>query len=110
VAAQRAAAHLGRDSGSPEPGVARAMGHCFRRGLTLRTQRNEGNSPRGSSRGGGDWSRAHDGGRLTRSFGVVDNELQWSADNKIRLRGGGAMHRRATWCWFGAARPPMERW
>jgi hypothetical protein len=74
-------------SGSPEPGVAHATGHRFWWGLTLRTQRSEGNSPRGSSKGGGDRSRAHDGGRLAPTFGVVDDELQRSANDEIRLRG-----------------------
>jgi hypothetical protein len=44
-----------------------------------------------SSNGGGDQSRARDGGRLTPTFSDVDDELQRSAGDEIRLRGGGAM-------------------
>jgi hypothetical protein len=72
-------------------------------------RRIEGNSPRGSSSDGGDQSRAHDGGQLALAFGDVNDELQWSADDDIRLRGGGTTCRRATWCWLGAARSPTER-
>jgi hypothetical protein len=85
------------------------MGHHFRRGLTLRIWRIEGNSPSGSSSGGGDRSRARDGGRLPPTFSDVDNELELLADDEIRLRRGGATCRRATWCWLGAVRSPMEQ-
>jgi hypothetical protein len=51
------AAHLDRSGGSSEPGIARAMGHYFRRGLTVRMRRSKGNSPRGSLSGGG-WGRS----------------------------------------------------
>jgi hypothetical protein len=50
-----------------------------------------------------------DDGRLAPTFGDVDDELQWLADDEIRLRGGGATRRRATWCWLGMARSPTER-
>jgi hypothetical protein len=72
-------------------------------------QRSEGNSPKGSSGGGGNWSRVRDGGRLAPTFGIIDDELTRSAANEIRLRRGGAMRRRMTWHWFGTVRPPMER-
>jgi hypothetical protein len=58
---------------------------------------------------GRDWSRARDDGRLAPTFGDVDDELQWLAGDEIRLRGGGATRRRATGCWLGAVRSPMER-
>jgi hypothetical protein len=103
------AARLNCGGGSSEPGVAHAMGHHFRRGLTLQTWRIEGNSPRGSSSSRGDRSRAHDGGQLAPTFGDVDDKLQRSTGEEIRLCGGGATHRRAMWCWFGAARSPSER-
>jgi hypothetical protein len=70
----------------------------------------KGNSPRGSSNGGGDWSRASDGSRLAPSFGDIDDELQQSTGDDIRLCGGSATCRRATWCWLGTARSPTERW
>jgi hypothetical protein len=41
------AARLGHGGGSSKLGIAHAMGHCFRRGLTLRMQCLQGNSPRG---------------------------------------------------------------
>jgi hypothetical protein len=104
------AARLGRGGGSKEPSIARAMGHYFWWGLTLRTQRSEGYSPRGPSSGRGDQSTVRDGSWLAPTFGVIDNELQWSADNEIRLRGGSVMCRRAMWHWFGAVRTPTERW
>jgi hypothetical protein len=56
-----------------------------------------------------DRSRARDDGRLAPNFGVIDDELQRSVDNEIRLRGGDVTRRRATWRWFDAAMPPMER-
>jgi hypothetical protein len=65
--------HLGCGGGLPEPGVAHATGHHFRRGLTLQTWRIKGNSPRGSSNGGGDRSRARDGGRLAPTFGNIND-------------------------------------
>jgi hypothetical protein len=83
VAAQGAAAHLSRGGGSRESGVAHAMGHCFRWGLTLRMQRIQGNSPRGSSNGGGDQSRARDGGQLAATFDEVDDEFQRSVGDEI---------------------------
>jgi hypothetical protein len=109
VAAQRAVVRLGRGGGSQEPGVARATRHHFRRGLTLQTRHIKGNSPRGSSNCGGDRSRACNGGRLAPTFRDVDDELQRSADNEIRLRGGGATRRRVMWCLLGAARSPTQR-
>jgi hypothetical protein len=109
VEAQRAAARLGRGGGSPEPGVAQAMEQHFRRGLTLRMQRIKGNSPRGSSNVEGDRSRARDGGGLAPTFGDINDELQKSAGDDIRLHGGGATRRRAMLCWLGTARSPMER-
>jgi hypothetical protein len=63
----------------------------------------------GSSNDGGDQSRARDVGRLAPTFGDVKDELQRSADDEIRLRGGGATRRRATWCWLGATGSPTER-
>jgi hypothetical protein len=94
---------------SPESGVAHAMGHRFRWGLTLRTQRSKGNSPRGSSSSGGDRCRARDGGWLAPTFGIFDDELQRSGGNEIRLCRGGTTRRRATWRWFGAVSPPTEQ-
>jgi hypothetical protein len=88
---------------SPELGVARATGHHFQRGVTLRTWRIQGKSPRGSSNGEGDRSRARDAGLLAPTFDDVEDELQWSTDVEIRLRGGGTTHRRAMWCWLGTA-------
>jgi hypothetical protein len=73
-------------------------------------QRSKGNSPRGSSSYGHDRSRARDGGRLAPTFGVIDDELQRSADDEIRLRGGGATRRWATWFLLGAVRSPTEQW
>jgi hypothetical protein len=90
------------------PGVARATGHHFRRGLTLRTRCIKGNSHRGSSNGGGDWSRARDGGRLSPTFGNVDNELQQSADDENRLCRGGVTCIRVTWCWLSEVESPTE--
>jgi hypothetical protein len=78
---------LSHGSGSPEPGVAHATRHHFRRGLTLRAQCIKGNIPRGSSNGGGDRSRVRDSGRHAPTFSDVDNELQRSAGDEIRLRG-----------------------
>jgi hypothetical protein len=72
-------------------------------------RRIKGNSLRGSSNGRGDRSRAHDAGRLAPIFGDVEDELQRSAGDEIRLCGGGATRRRATWCWFHAAGSPTER-
>jgi hypothetical protein len=93
----------------PEPGIARATGHCFPRGLTLQTQHSEGNSPRGSSSSGGDRNRMCNGGRVAPTFGIIDDELQRSVGDEIRLRGGSVTHRRVTWCLLGAARSPTER-
>jgi hypothetical protein len=70
----------------------------------------QGNSPRRSSNGGGDRSRAHDAGRLAPTFGDVEDELERSSDDEIRLRGGGAICRRVMWCWLCAAGSPTERW
>jgi hypothetical protein len=69
----------------------------------------QGNSPRGSSNGGGGRSRACDGGRLAPTFGDIEDELQWSASDEIRLRKGGVTRRRAMWCWFAVAGSPTER-
>jgi hypothetical protein len=109
VAAQRAVLCLGRGGGSPEPGVARTMGHRFRRGLTLRTWCIKGNSPRGSSNTEGDQSRACDGDWLAPTISDVDDKLQRSVSDEIKLRGGGVTHRRVMWCWLGAAGSPMEQ-
>jgi hypothetical protein len=65
-----------------------------------------GNSPMGSSNGRVDRSRACDGGRLAPTFG---DELQRSAGDEIRLRGGIVRCRRAVWCWLGAAGSPTEQ-
>jgi hypothetical protein len=78
---------LGRGGGSSELGVARATGHHFQWGLTLWTRRIQGNSPRGSSNGGGDPSRARNTGRLAPTFGDIKDELQRLADDEIRLHG-----------------------
>jgi hypothetical protein len=43
-----------------------------------------------------DRSRVRDDGRLAPNFSVIDDELQRSVDNEIRLRGGDVMRRRAT--------------
>jgi hypothetical protein len=51
----------------------------------------------------------HNVSRLTPTFGDVEDELQWSDDDEIRLRGGGATHRRVMWCWLRAAGSPTER-
>jgi hypothetical protein len=72
-------------------------------------QRNEGNSPRGSLSDRGDRSRACDGGRLVPTFGVIDDKLQRSTGNKIRLREGGATRRRVMWHWFSPVRPPTKQ-
>jgi hypothetical protein len=110
VASQRATTHLSRGGGSPDPGVAHATGYHFWWDLTLWTRRIEGNSPRWSSnRGGGNRSRSRDGSQFAPTFGDFDNELQQSASDEIRLHGGGATRRRATWCWLGAPRSPTER-
>jgi hypothetical protein len=63
----------------------------------------------GSSNSGGDQSRARDVGRLAPTFGDVKDELQRSADDEIRLRGGDATRRRVTWCWLGVTGSPTER-
>jgi hypothetical protein len=91
-------------------GRSSLTGHHFRCGLTLRTRHIEGNSPRRSSSDWGDRSRVRDDGRLARTFGDVDDELQWLANDEIRLRGGGTTRRRAAWCWLGLARSPTEQW
>jgi hypothetical protein len=108
VPTQRAASRLGHGGGSLEPGVAHDMGHRFQQDLTLWTRHMEGNSPRGSSSSGGDLSRAHDGDRLAPSFRDVDDEVQRSAGNEIRLCGGDATHRRVMGHWLGTARSPTE--
>jgi hypothetical protein len=51
-----------------------------------------------------------DGDRLVPTFSDVDDELQLSVGNEIRLCEGGATHRRVTWCSLGVVRSPMERW
>jgi hypothetical protein len=51
-----------------------------------------------------------DAGRLAPTFGDVEGELERSAVDEIRLRGGDATHRRVTWCWLGAAGSPKEKW
>jgi hypothetical protein len=66
--------------------------------LTLRTRCLQGNSPTGSSNGRGDQSRARDDGRLAPSFGDVEDDLQRSADDEIRLREAGVICRWVTWC------------
>jgi hypothetical protein len=65
-------------------------GAPFFMSLTLRTRHIQGNSPRGSSNGGGNRSRARDAGQLAPTFDDVEDELQRSADDEIRLRRGGA--------------------
>jgi hypothetical protein len=45
----------------------------------------KGNSPIGFSNDGGDQSPARDGDRLAPTFGDIDDELQRSADDEIRL-------------------------
>jgi hypothetical protein len=104
------------NGGTPRPrrwlaGAGRSVryGAPLWRGLTLRTWRIKRNSPRGSSNGGVDQSTARDGGQLAPIFGDVDDELQRSVGDEIRLRGGGVTHRRATWCWLNAAGSPTER-
>jgi hypothetical protein len=72
-------------------------------------RRIKGNSPRGSSNGGGDRSRARDDGQLAPTFDDVDDELQRSFGDEIRLCGGSVTRRRATWCWLGTVRSPTER-
>jgi hypothetical protein len=67
------------------------------------------NAPRGSLNGGGDQSRACDAGRLAPTFSDVEDELQRSATNEIRLRRGGVTRRRVTWCWLSMAGSPTER-
>jgi hypothetical protein len=69
----------------------------------------KGNLPRGYSNGGGDRSRARDGGRHAPTFSDVDDELQQSAGDEIRLRGGNVTRRGATCCWLSVARSPTER-
>jgi hypothetical protein len=39
----------------------------------------------------------------------VDDELQRSIGDEIRLRGGGVTCRKATWCWLGVAGSPTKR-
>jgi hypothetical protein len=73
------------------------------------TQHIKGNSPSGSLNGGGDWSRTRDDGQLAPTFDDVDDELQQSVDDEIRLRGGSATRRRAMWCCLGTVRSPTER-
>jgi hypothetical protein len=68
----------------------------------------QGNSPGGSSNDGGDRSRARDADRLATTFGDVEGELQRSADDEIRLHGGGVTRRRAMWCCLGVAGSPTE--
>jgi hypothetical protein len=72
-------------------------------------QCSKGNSPSRYSSGGGNRSRARNGGRLAPTCGIIDDVLQRSADNEISQSGGGATHRRMTWRWIGVVRPPMER-
>jgi hypothetical protein len=93
-----------------EAGRNSRYGHCFLWDLSLRMRRSEGNSPRGPLSGGEGQSRARDGGQVASTFGVVDDELQLSADNEIRQSGGGATRRRMMWHWFGMARPPIVPW
>jgi hypothetical protein len=52
----------------------------------------------------GNRSGACDDSQLAPSFGDIDDELQRSIGDEIRLRGGGT-----TWCLLGAAGSPMER-
>jgi hypothetical protein len=52
---------------------------------------------------------ARDAGRLAPTFGDIEDELQRSAGDLIRLRGGGATRRRVTWCWLRVMGSPMER-
>jgi hypothetical protein len=72
-------------------------------------RRIQGNSPRVSSNGGGDRSRVRNAGWLAPIIGDVEDELQWSTGDEIRLHRGGATHRRVTWCWLGVAGSPTER-
>jgi hypothetical protein len=44
----------------------------------------------GSSSGEGGRSRVCDGGRLASTFGIINDELQQSANDEIRQSGGGA--------------------
>jgi hypothetical protein len=69
----------------------------------------QGNSPRGSSNGGGDQSRVRDGSQLASTSGDVDDELQRSLGVEIRLHRGGARRRRATWSWLGMVGSPTEQ-
>jgi hypothetical protein len=52
---------------------------------------------------------ARDSGRLAPTFNNVEDELQRSADDEIRLHGGSATRRRVMRCWLGAVGSPMER-
>jgi hypothetical protein len=68
-----------------------------------------GSSPRGSSNGGGDRSRARDTSRLAPTFSDIEDELQRSIDDEIRLRRDSATLRRVTLCWLCVAGSRMER-
>jgi hypothetical protein len=57
----------------------------------------------------GDWSRARDVGWLAPTFDDVEDELQRSVGDEIRLRGGGATRRRVMWCWLRVVGSPTER-
>jgi hypothetical protein len=50
-----------------------------------------------------------DTGRLAPTFGDVEDELQRSIGDEIRLRRGGATRRRVTLCWLRAVGSPTER-
>jgi hypothetical protein len=69
----------------------------------------QGSSPRGSSNGGGDRSRARDTSWLAPTFSDIEDELQRSIDDEIRLRRDGATLRRVTLCWLRVAGSRMER-
>jgi hypothetical protein len=60
--------------------------------------------------GGGDRSRVHDTGRLAPTFDDIEDELQRSAGDEIRLCGGGVTLRRATLYWLSVVSSGMERW
>jgi hypothetical protein len=51
-----------------------------------------------------------DADRLAPTFGDIEDELQRSAVDEIRLHRGGATRRRVTWCWLRPAGSPTERW
>jgi hypothetical protein len=58
-------------------------------------------SPRGSPGGGGNRKDVRNGGQLVSTFGVTDDEFQWSASDRIRQNGGGTTRRWTTRHQFG---------